>query len=164
MDGFAAVHHLALRVQEIQLRTQEYLANDDRNPLHLTAYLTNVRDLMEDLGDHVFGQVPDAIFAQHWRSSTQLEEALLGLERGLLRDAHLAAEQDRVREIRMSEGVLREQVGLKMTDKEIAKIYQCSTKTVYRRRRKLGLRKHLRERLTSDEELRGVSKECAALT
>ncbi|KAI5448739.1 hypothetical protein NCC49_001338, partial [Naganishia albida] len=150
MDALAVVQQLAICVQEIMLPTQEYLADNDREPLHLTAHITNIRELMHDLADNVFGAVPDAVFSQHWRSAQQLEETLIALERGYLRDAHLAPEQDRIREIRMSEGVLREQVEMQMTDKDIAKIHDCSTKTVYRERRKIGLFKYLRQHTTPD--------------
>lgn len=84
IDPFSAVHRLAVAVQELQVVTQPYLGDPERNPLHLTAHLISIRSLLNDMGDHVFGNVPDAVFAHHWTSTVHLEEALLSLEAGYL--------------------------------------------------------------------------------
>lgn len=156
MDAFTATHHLASRVQEIHLLTQAYLGNLDRNPLHLTAYLASIRNLLKDLQDNVLGRVPDAVFATHWQNTVHLEEALLALEAGYVRNA---AGEGLLRDalVNIDEEELRNMVDLEFTDKEVAQLLHCSVKTVYRKRKQLGLKKYALQHTTPDDILKQVS-------
>lgn len=152
MDAFTATHHFDSLVQEIHLLTQAYLGDPNRNALHLTAYLANQRDLLSDLQRNVFSRVPDAIFAAHWQNTIHLEEALLALERGYLRDRAPMPQNT-------AAGItdeMRDLVDLEYTGKEVAALYNCSTKTVYRKRVRLGIEKYARQHTTPDAVLKRV--------
>lgn len=82
MYAFTVVYQLNYRVQAIYILTQAFLADADRNPLHLPIHFQNIRDLLPDLKKGDLATVPGATHARHSTQTSHLEGALLKLQAG----------------------------------------------------------------------------------
>lgn len=143
MDVAAAVNELALQVHEVHLSPLRYIADPERDPLQLPVELGTMRGLIHRLQTKVHGMVPHNIYAHHLQQSYDIEAQLRALEDGLVKLQARGEIVNRTRAQRapgaIPEDELQHLFDIDMTDKEIAELYGCSPRTVYRRRKSLGM-------------------------
>lgn len=154
------VHFLAIHVHEWHLPIQRYIADPDRNRMHLPMMLQRIQCLMDDLRHNIHHIIPRSVYAIHLQSSFELQGQLVALESGystLPKTVGSTADRLQRGPESIPDDQLRQLMVLEYTDGEIAEIFGGSTKTIQRRRKGIGLLRRAFLHSTTDARLTEVS-------
>ena len=156
-DAYSTINALALQIRKVQNGAISFLAAPARDPLKLTFHLKTIRMLLSDLSRHVYREIPQSIYSQHYRTTEKLEEQLVSLQAGYsiqINNTVNASVRGRRHHIPTED--LKRLIRLGYTDRELGKRFKCDKKTVYRRRLEMGMYRQAYMNSTPDEVLRKV--------